>query len=223
MPAFFKRDLGLLVLATLAEGCGYYGCKDDLKRHYVPPSDEQPDTRWQDAQTLEIDFGVALRPATEVDPRRFALLRYNVEFDRGDSYYCHFDLCYRSLDGVEAIPDSLDWDAAEPSVLRLHFAEPISSSACEPWPKSRADFQALELIYLGLEEDDYSTETGDFEAELDQLAFYDDRPIEAIGPDRALSWLASCFDDGPCELTNFCIDRGGDSDFGARDLWVDCP
>ena len=230
MPTFVGKNLeGLLVFATMVEGCGYYGCKDDLKREYVPGTPPRrshssaTDTRWSDAQTLEVDFGYPLRPATEVDPRRFALLRYNVKFDRGDDYYCHFDLCYQSLGQVEAIPESLDWDPAEPSVLRLHFAEPIPSSACEPWPKARADYQALELIYLGVDEHEGATETGGYEAEPDQLAFEDDRPIEAIGPERALTWLASCFDDGPCELTDFCIDRGGYTDFGARDLWVDCP
>jgi hypothetical protein len=228
MPTRRKHDLeGLLVFATMLEGCGYYGCKDDLKRDYVPNGDsyhpQVGSSSWQDAQTLEVSFPAPLRPPTEVDPRRFALLRYNVKIDNGDDYYCHFDLCYRQLGEVEAIPESLDWDPAQPEVLRLHFAEPIPASACEPWRGTGADYQALELIYLGVEQDEYGTDTGDLEAELDQLAFADDQGVEAIGPEQARSWLAGCRE-GFCEFQDFCIERGGYSDWwGIQDLWVDCP
>jgi hypothetical protein len=224
MPKLFERDCKeLLVFAAMLEGCGYYGCKDDLKQNYVP---KQTDTSWLDAQTLEVDFHAALRPPTEVDPQRFALLRYNVKFDNSSDYYCHFDVCYRELT-VEGIPESLDWDPAEPGLLRLHFADPIPSSSCEPWKGNRADFQALELIYRGVEEDD-GTDTGDdpLPAESDQLAYDDDLPVEALGPDRARARLALCVTDGTCEF-EFCTDRGGYYDFDnlrkERNLWVDCP
>lgn len=210
------------MLAAMLPGCGYFGCKDDLKREYVP---EPTKSRWQDSRTLEVQFGGALRSPSEVDPGRFALLRYNVEIAPSSDYYCHFDLCYRELDQVAAIPESLGWDPSEPEVLRLHFAEPIPASLCEPWPGNRADFQALELIYLGVEGDSYS-ETGEVFAEPDELAYADDLPVYALGPDQALHWLEDCYVGGPCELDEFCVDRGGYGDwsFGTpSNLWVDCP
>lgn len=208
---------GLLVFAILLEGCSYFGCKDDLKREYVP---EQSSSRWQDGQTLEVSFSAPLQSPAEVDPRRFALLRYNVKIESANDYYCEFEVCYREVDQVEMIPDSLDWDPAEPAVLRLHFAEPIPPSSCKPWRGTRADFQALALVYLGVA----SLADGAEDVEPDQLVYADDRPVWTIGPYRGLEWLTSCFEGGSCELDEFCIDRGGLFDgWGVRDVWIDCP
>jgi hypothetical protein len=219
LPTFKLDRTEILVVAALLEGCGYYVCKDDLKRDFVPQAGS---SRWQDAKTLDLHFGAALRPPEEVDPRRFALLRYNAEIASGGGYYCYFDVCYREFNEVAGIPESLSWDPAEPGTLRLHFAEPIPASSCEPWPGDRADFQALELIYLGVSSASHG-DTGDFLAEPDQLAYFDDQPIEALGPDSALLWLEGCFAGQTCELDSFCTNRGRYGDWPIRDLWVDCP
>jgi hypothetical protein len=78
----------------------------------------------------------------DVDAGRFALLRYNVAADGGDSYSCYFDFCYRGLAAVATIPDSISWDPAEPELLRLHFAEPIPSSECDAWGSRKAKVQS---------------------------------------------------------------------------------
>jgi hypothetical protein len=215
----------LLALALLAEGCSYHYCKDELKRDYVPQGET---TRWTSATTLEVDFGVALRAPDEVDPRRFALVRYNIEAAGESHYGCEFDICYRPLDAAAAIPTSLDWDPDEPSLLRLHFAGSPPSDACEPWRGHRAHYQALELIYLARDpQADYAYEDM-YVAAPDQLARADGWEIDNHGPVLALRWLRDCRAGESCELEPFCIERGG-LDYTpyylsyTASLWVDCP
>jgi hypothetical protein len=222
MSMTFARDpKPLLAFAAVLEGCSYYYCKDDLKREYVPTASK---ASWQDAQILEIQFGDALRPPTDVDPRRFALVRYNVDFVPV-GYYCNFEVCYRELETVEMIPESISWDPAEPEVVRLHFSAPIPASACDPFKGNRSDFQALELLYLGAEsESDSDTETGGLVAEPDELAYENDQPVEALGHEKILQKLESCVNEEFCEFDDFCIRRGGYIDDGvAGELRVDCP
>lgn len=223
MLSRLERDAtGLLVLAVMVEGCGYYGCKDNLKRDYVP---QEFGGVWRDARTLELDFHTPLRAPTDVDPRRFALLRYGVEFQGADYYTCSFEVCYRGLGAGEMIPESLDWDPAKPQILRLNFADPIPASACEPWKGEQANYQALGLIYLGTEPDLGGTDTGEDLPALDQLVYTDDEGVRALGPARARDWLEGCFAGGSCDVDEFCVTHGGyeQRPWWEDDLWVGCP
>jgi hypothetical protein len=214
MPATFEFDRKqLLVFAALLEGCGYYDCRDMVKKDYVPQSHV---TRWQDETTLEVEFAADLRAPDEVDPRRFALLRYSMKLDSGPDS-CSAQICYRTLVEAEAIPESLSWDPAEPKLLRLHFPEQIPAGSCEPWPDRWADFQALTLIYRGDEGSDGGTVTGDPVADPDLLAAADGEPIVALGPGQALQWLEECSAGGSCEFEEVCFARL------PGELWVDCP
>lgn len=195
-----------------------------MERYYSPASEKnQPlQATWRDPQTLELQFRHALLPPTEVDPRRFALLRYNISFDRGNAYYCYFDLCYRELGAAEAIPESISWDAEESSVLRLHFAEPIPPSLCEAWGDPKAKYHALELLYAGIET--AFGDTTDPVAEPDMLFYADETAVYELGPPDGLAWLDACLTGGSCELDELCVARGGrDERPGWSNVWVDCP
>ncbi len=217
----------LLVASAMLAGCGYYACEDDIKLLYIPRGvwHNDPDHVWLDAQRLEIEFEGRLRSPTEVDPRRFALLRYNVDIDGHDHDSCTFEICYADL-GVQAFPDALEWNPDKPWNLVLHFAEPIPASSCDPWPNDRVEYQALELIYLGYDDNADS----DPIAAPDELAFWDDHPISAFGPPELKDWLQGCRESGSCELeADLCTPRGGWGDVdGSSGLWfrqrrVRCP
>lgn len=205
----------LAPLTCLLAGCSYYQCRDTLADDYLPKPER---ARWVDPTTLEIDLGRALGDPAAVDPRRFALLREQV--DVVAAYYCEVEVCYREIDGVSGIPESLSWDPESPSHLRLHFADPIPASACEPWPSSWADVQALALVYLDEYEYDPYTNTPD----PDALTYADGRPIDDVGPRQALAWRERCIMTGTCEFEDFCVSQGGFDDYDHHeDLRVGCP
>jgi len=205
------RRGALVSLTSLLAGCTYYECRDKLKEDYLPQAEQ---AHWVDPLTLEIDLGEALSDPAAVDPRRFALLRDQV--DVVATYYCEVEICYREVDAVSGIPESLSWDPESPSRLRLHFADPIPGSACEPWPGQWADTQALALVYL-YEYDPY-TDTPD----PDALEYADGRPISNFGPREALSWRDRCITTGTCELEGFCESRAHYDHEFENELWVAC-
>jgi hypothetical protein len=102
----------------------------------------------------------------------------------------------------------------------LHFPEQLPAGSCEPWGDKWADFQALTLIYRGVEGSDGGSGTDDSTpvAEPDQLAYADGDPVIALGPGQAQQWLENCPAGDSCEFDEVCFHRGPD-----EDLFVDCP
>ena len=231
-PVVLEHDRrGLLLLTALLEGCSYYGCRDDLKNKYLPDED---DGRWLDSQTLEISFYEPLRSPAGVDPGRFALLRFNTRITGGSYYGCDFELCFDAPGPTPLIPESLDWDPKDPKTLRLHFAEPVSADACEPWGSNHADYQALTLVYIG----DWGIEAGqgrdyryeyEYLGEVPELLLYRDwNPVHSLGPADAVSWIEGCIAGGACDFESFCQAGGGSDDeiataHTSHEYPVSCP
>jgi hypothetical protein len=100
-----------------------------------------------------------------------------------------------------------------------------SPSSSQPGPASLGatggpTFQALTLIYRGVEGSDGGSGTDDSTpvAEPDQLAYADGDPVIALGPGQAQQWLENCPAGDSCEFDEVCFHRGPD-----EDLFVDCP
>lgn len=212
-------DAVLVPCATLLAGCGYYHCRDTIVEDFLP----QPEPAlWLDETTLELEFEEALADPAEVDPRRFALVRDQV--DLFSPYYnCEVELTYRELEDVSGIPESLSWDPESPTRLRLHFADPIPSSACEPWPGTWAEVQSLALFYLGPQDIEEVPDYTFYETELILLRYASGSFVDDIGPYVGLSWRERCIEQNACSFEEFSQTQGGYDDYGSDDVWVACP
>jgi hypothetical protein len=213
----FQHRLGVLLLAAQLQACH---CDDQMRVWFTPHHDRLlsqgtlEGVTWLDSQTLEIEFYGWLRAPTDVEPRRFALTRYNVTYDGYPDSVCQFEVCYRELDTAVAVPESLSWDGAKPNFLRLHFAEPISPSYCDEWGNRKAEVHALALIYL-------AGDPSDEIADPDLLAFSDGRGVDSFGPREGGMWVNCHWTEENCEYDS-CIDLS--VSFGDQiDVLVDCP